>query len=239
MWEKFKTSNFYLGLRQLGADLKEMTWPERLEHLWNYYKEYLWIGLFVVMFIGIIISGLIRKNTEILASGMMVNIAIEQEGFNYLSTDYLADLGGKEGRQAVELDYTNFSSLADPTSYEDNYNKASVLLARVSGRMLDYMILDEFAVRFYAGEEVYLDLREIFTEEELANQDVFYAQEEGQEKIPVAIRITDTAFVRDNISTEGHIYFALSGSTPRPEACRAVWDRIHAWEAKTETQPAA
>lgn len=239
MLENFKKSNFYRGWCRLLEDLKAMTWPERLEHLWNYYKEYLWIALFVMIFAGIIISGLVRKNTETLASGMLVNIAIEQQGFNYLSTDYLADLGGEEGKQKVELDYTNFSSMQDPTSYEDNYNKASVLLARVSGRMLDYIILDEFAVRFYAGEEVYLDLREIFSEEELAQLDVFYAQEEGSEAVPVAIRITELPFVKDNITADGHIYFALSGSTPRPEVCRDVWNRLHAWKQEDQSQPAA
>lgn len=240
MLEKFKNSYFYRCWRRLLDDLKPMTWPERLEHLWNYYKEYLWIGLFVVIFVVIIVSGLVRKNTEVLASGMLVNIAIDQKGYNYLSTDYLAALGGEKGKQTVELDYTNFSSLADPTSSEDNYTKANILLARVSGRMLDYIILDEFAVRFYAGEEVYLDLREVFSEEELAELDVFYAQEEGEERIPVAIRITELPFVKDNITTEGHIYFALSGSTPRPEACRDVWNYLHAWKPDSaETQPAA
>lgn len=240
MLEKFKQTEFYKGWQKLLIDLKPMTWPERLEHLWNYYKEYLWIAIFVVMLFGVVISFLVRKNTEVLVSGMLVNIAIEQEGYNYLSTDYFAKLGGEEGKQTVEIDYTNFSSLADPTSSEDNYNKANVLLARVSGRMLDYIILDEFAVRFYASQDVYLDLREVFTEEELSQYEIFYAQEEGGEAIPVAIRITECAFVQDNITNEGHTYFALSGSTPRPDACRAVWEYIHAWEPKSaETQPAA
>lgn len=240
MLEKFKQTEFCKGWVRLLGDLKPMTWPQRLEHLWNYYKEYLWIAVFVIMVLSLGVSFLIRKNTEVLASGMLVNIAIEQEGYNYLSTDYFKKLGGIDGKQTVEIDYTNFSSLADPTSSEDNYNKANVLIARVSGRMLDYMILDEFAVRFYASQDVYLDLREVFSEEELSKYEIFYAQEEGSEPVPVAIRITELPFVKDNITNEGHTYFALSGSTPRPDACRDVWEYIHAWEKKAgETQPAA
>ena len=232
---KGERKSFKEGYQKLMADLKPMTWTQRIDHLWTYYKEYLWIAGVLLMLAIAFISGAINASKEVLVSGIMVNISIEQEGHNYLHTDYFADLGGEEGKQVVELDYANFSSLEDPTSTEDNYAASMLLIGKVTGGYLDYMILDQFAMEYYIPQDVYLDLREFFTEEELEElgSKVIYAREEGQEEsYPVAIDITEVPFVAENIGTEEKTYFALSGSTPRPEMCRDVWNRIHAWKAE-------
>ena len=92
-------------------------------------------------------------------------------------------------------------------------------------------------MEFYIIQDVYMDLREFFTEEELAQLDaenrVIYAQQEGEnDRWAVAVAITDIPFIQEYVApAEGEeIYFALSGSTPRPEMCRNVWNYLHAWE---------
>lgn len=236
MLAKFKQTKFYKGCVKLLNDLKPMTFKQRVEHLWMYYKDYLWVVALVVIFICAGITSFINQGKEVLVSGMMVNITIEQEGYDYLSVDYFEELGAKEGKQVVELEYTNFSSLEDPTSSEDNYYASMVVIGKVSGRFLDYMILDKFGMEFYITQDVYLDLREFFTEDELAELEqkrmLIYAQEEGQERYPIAVDISSLPFTVDNVTSEGNSYFALSGSTQRPEACRAIWERINAWETE-------
>lgn len=237
--KKFKESNFYKEWKKLGEDLKPMTWSQRLDHLWTYYKEWLIVVALVAMFLSAGFTVLKAQTQETLVSGMMVNISISQQGYDYLSADYLEKLGGIEGKQKAELDYTNFSSLEDPTSSEDNYNSMLILLARVSGGMLDYMILDKFAMEYYIVQDVYLDLRDFFTEEEMAElgDRLITARQEGEtEAWAVAVDITDLPFVQDNITVEENdrIYFALSGNTQRMDMCRDAWNYIHAWESKAE-----
>lgn len=236
MLEKFKQTKFYLGWVKLINDLKPMTWKQRVEHIWEYYKYYLLVVFLAGMTLSIFFTMIISRSKETLVSGIMVNIYMEQEAYNYLTEDYLKDLGGTEGKQIAEMTSVNFGDPFDPTSGEDSYYASQILIARVSGQMLDYMLLDQYGFEYYVAQEVYLDLRKVFTEEELQQWDaekrLIYAMEEGEERVPVAIIITETQFCKDNMNMEGDIYFALSGSTLRPEMCRNVWERIMAWEKK-------
>ena len=211
-----------------------MTFGQKVEHIWSYYKiHFLLVLIFAVAFTGILVSVLSKK--EPIASGIMVNISISTEGYNYLTEDYFEKLGGAENDQEVRLDYTQFENLTMATDVEANYNAAMVVIARVSGGLLDYMLLDQYAMEFYLNQDVYMDLREFFTEEELAQmQDkIVQAREEGSEETWVAaVDITDIPFVQKNISVKdgGKVYFALSGSAKDPALCRDIWNYLHEWE---------
>ena len=236
MFAKLKETKFIQGWARLIRDMKPMTFTQKVDHLWSYYKEYLIIIIMVVAMICVIITSISYRSQEILVTGMMVNIQIDQEGFDYLSTDYLDHLGGKEGKQRVELDYTTFD-LTNVEDAEANYNQSMILIARVSGALLDYAIMDAVAMQFYVTKETFLDLRELFSEEELAalaeeNRLIYVREEESTDEVPVAIEITNLAFVQDNIDTTQRIFFSVSGSTPRPERARYTWEYLHAWESK-------
>lgn len=234
MLAKFKKSNFYLECVKLRDEMKPMTWKQRLDHLWTYYKEYLWFVALAVIVICVIVTGAINASKDVIAGGMLVNISIDQEGFDYLSTEYREHLGGVGG-QIVELDYSNFSSLADPTSSEDNAYASMILPARVESGDLDYILLDQFAMEYYITQGVYLDLRTFFTQEELdaLGGKVIYARQEDEaqeDSWAVAVDISDLPFVQRYIGTETKTYFALSGSTKRPDVCRDMWEYLHAWK---------
>ena len=237
MMQKFKETKFYLGWAKLLKDMKPMNWKQRIDHLWTYYKEYLLVVFMVVFSLSIVGTMLVSRSKETLVSGMMVNIYMEQEAYNYLTQDYLADLGGNPKNQIAEMTSVNFGDPFDPEEGENSYYASQILIARVSGQMLDYILLDKYGFEYYVAQEVYLDLRKVFTEEELAqfakeDRLVMIREEEEEEAIPVAVKITDIPFCKDNINMEGDVYFALSGSTQRPEMCRDVWNRLHAWEKK-------
>ena len=197
-----------------------------------------------------------RQNS--LLTGIMVNIYTSQETMNYLTVDYAAYLGVEE--EKVKLESTDFSDLTTDLS-EENYNAAMIIINEVSAKMLDYMIMDKLAMEFYTAQEVYMDLREFFTLEELQqfaanNQLVFCLEEEAaagltQEALydlqmrsltaegaendscwPAAVKITDMEFVKKNITNQGDIYFALSGSTEKQEHIRGIWEYIKAWKAE-------
>lgn len=231
----FKESKFYLGWQKLLKDLKPMTFPQKIDHLWTYYKEVLWVASLVILMLTVIIASLFNSNKEVLVSGMMVNITIDQEGFNYLDSDYFAELGGDPKKHVDALvEYSNFGDLADPTNHEDNSTQAMILIARVEGQYMDYGLIDQMALEYYLPMECFMDLRELFTTEELTamgNKVIWAREENSEEALPLAIDISDVDYVKDNIEAEdGKVYFVLGGRTTRLEMCRQVWDRIHAWE---------
>lgn len=235
---KIKNGNFYEDLRKLREEMRPMTFKQKVDHIWTYYKDYILVALpFLLIVVGLIASS-IGNATEKVVTGIMVNITIDQEGFNYLSTDYEEYLGLEKG-QEVKLEYTSFDDLATSTDTENNYYAAMGVIGEVSAKTLDYMILDGMGMQFYSTQEVYGDLRTVFTEEELATFKeknlLVYCLEEGQtEKWPAAVKIDDLPFVKEYIRSNDSVFFALSGSSQHLEACRAVWDYINAWEAIEE-----
>lgn len=235
-------NKFFKNLKEGWTKEKErmapMTGKQKLEHLWTYYSEYLWIVGVVVILLAAMINSVINLATKsTVVTGIMVNFTITQDGHNYLAQDYAEKIGAKEGRELVNLEYTVFDLMADESASDQSYYAAMTVVAEVAAKKLDYILLDKAGMEFYITQAVYMDLREFFTPEEIeqfASEDrLIYAQEEGSEdKWVVAVDITALPFVQDTVTSEGPIYFALSGSAPHVEQCRGIWEHINAWPAK-------
>lgn len=231
--------------KELLQDLKPMTFWEKVDHLWTYYKEYLFVVLLVAVVVAFSVTALANSNKKSLLSGMLINVSMTQTGYNYMTQDYHTYLGATPVWEVVQLDATNFSSLEDPTSMEDNYNKSMMLIARVGGQMLDYALVDKMALEFYATQEVFLDLREFFTEEEIAAmgdrviwmapepEEGYTAEdyEEGElDPWVMAVNVSDMPFFRENCPGET-VYFTMAGNHPNMEAVRAFLEYLMAWES--------
>lgn len=237
--------------RELMEDLKPMTFWEKVDHLWSYYKEFLLIAVVLGLLVAAGISGYINANKDYLFNGMMVNISMSQEGYRYLTDDMLERLGTGDPNETIMMDYTNFTDLADPTSTEDNYNASLLFIARVSGGILDCALLDQMAFEFYLTQEAYGDWSTFFTQAELdaMGDKVIYAmqaedevaktedavEDDGEEYVrwAAAIDVSDLPFFKEHAPKNEEIYLVLSGNQPDLEAVRAFWDHIHQWE-KTE-----
>lgn len=236
--EKWRQSQLYEKLQRLKKDMEPMSFWEKIGHLWYCYKIYFIVIFVIVAMLGSIMGTAISyQMKDRLVSGMLVNVYLDQRGMNYLTSEYEQYLGAKKG-QEVELESVYFGKLTE-YSPEDDYSKVLVLTARVEGKMLDYAILDRDGLDTAMRYDMFLDLREFFTQEELdklAEEDrLFYAMVEGDEdRWPVAVKITDIPFVKDNVKNKGEIFFTLSGREPDLEMCRNAWDYIHAWKSKTE-----
>jgi hypothetical protein len=211
-----------------------MTTRQKIDHIWTYYKEYMWIGLVVVILLGAMTSSLINLGKTDVVTGIMVNLTLDQKGMNYLQEDYHAHIGADPFWDRVKVEYTAFTSLTDGSNSEQNYYAAMTVVAEVSAEKLDYMILDKVGMEFYITQAVYMDLRNFFTEEEIAQlaaeNRLIYAVEEGEDDPwVVAVDISNIAFVRDNVTSEGPIYFALAGNTKKLDVCRDIWNYLNAW----------
>ena len=234
----FKDTKLGKAICKFRDELKPMSWKQRIEHIWTYYKEYIILFLvFAIMTTGLITSA-ISGTKDYYVTGILVNLNVEQDGMNFLSQDYAKELGLKD-TDGVQVEYTYFE---DPLiNLEDNnYYAAMIVENEVSARMLDYMIVDHLAMEFFTTREVYMDLRKFFTEEELialAMEDrLIYVQESSQESYwPAAVKITNTGFAEDYVLNGGEVYFAVAGNTEKLEEVRGIWERITYYKEKTVT----
>ncbi len=219
--------------KKLREDLKPMSFPDKLDHLWTYYKEVLFTALMVVMVLCIVITGIVNVNRQTLTYGVLVNVSSSVEGYGYLTDSLFTEYGGKEKRQEVVLDSVVFE---DPELAQDvrmNYNASMRLLGLVTAKMVDYLLMDTYSLEFYIADEFYMDLEELFSPEELEQlQDrIIYGQAEGtQERIPVAVDVSELPFIKENIRTKDKVYLTFAANTERPEACRKLWQWINSWE---------
>lgn len=234
----FKDTKLGKELCKLRDELKPMTWPKRIDHIWTYYKEYIILFVaFSIVMVGFI-SSMLTGRKETYVTGILVNLNVEQEGMNYLSQDYAQKLG-LEDADKVRVEYTYFEDpLINPE--DNNYYAAMIVENEVGANMLDYMIVDHMSMEFFTTRGVYMDLRKLFSEEELialAMEDrLIYVQEESEETYwPAAIKITNVGFVEDYVLNSGEVYFAVAGSTEKLEEVRGVWEYITYYKEKPIT----
>lgn len=218
---------------KLKTDLAPMPFRKKVDHIWTYYKEYLAFALVIVMTAVMLISGVINKSKEVLLAGVLCNVSMSQEGYMYLTDDYLETAGNGDGKQVVSLDSLVFAITGEFDKVNENYDAAMAGMAMVSGQQVDYFLMNEYAMMYYLNQGMFLDLQTFLSTEELAayEQDLIYLREETEtEKYPYALRITDLPFVKDCVGTEGEVYFAVAGNAPHMEAALDTWQRIQSWK---------
>lgn len=222
------------GWKQLQNDLKNMSTKQKLDHLWTYYKGSLVIVAVAIMLLSIVSTSLINRNTDTLMAGVGVNLAMSEEGKKYIKDDYfeLVKTGGLEEIQYSEIYMEDFSK---PTSYEESYYTLMSLVALSASEDLDYLLMDQTGMENLLNHGIFLDLREFFTEEELAEfgeDKIVWAAvgEEGKEEtVPVAVDISQMPFIRNNTGTNLSVFFGAVVNSPRLEELRDFWTYLNAW----------
>ena len=232
------------SLKELKEDMQGMTLAEKADHLWTYYKEWLLVLALVVVMISVAVASYQSLSKNIVCSATYANITITPAGMRHMQDGLAKQLEVDNVNDVVEINYTNFASLVDPTSSEDNYNAAMLLINMVAAGRMDYALLDKLAMEFYITQEVFLDLREFFTAEEISSLDeqglLIWFQPgdfdaEGnliidslkeEERYPVAVKIQDSALCQKEMYGK-EVYFAVGGREPNLDAVRTVWEMIH------------
>ncbi len=225
--------------KKLLQDLKPMTFSEKVDHIWTYYKEVMLVSAVALAFVFGAISILITNLTEdVVFHGLLCNVTTTAEGSTYLTDSFEDKLPLKKG-DYVTIGGAEYADSDDYNQVQNIYNQTMGVVAQVNAKELDYMFMDESAFEFFVPEAFYMDLRELFTPEQLAAFDssVFrYAHPDGtDEMFPIAIKVTDMPFVQDCLYQNEDIFLVFIANTRRIESCRLFWEHINAWEsAKTE-----
>lgn len=220
--------------QELKDTLRPMPWKKKLEHLWEYYKWVLVVLVVVAAILYIAIVGYSNARVEGLLYGEIVNLNFDMEGVEYLSTDFLEHLDGVEGDQKVSVYMSNLI-VGNDSTYDNYYAPLMRTSSEITNGTLDYLVADSAALTCYFHEEILMDLRELFTEEELAqigDNLVYVLYEETGEKIPMAINVTDSAFVTNRITHDTTVYLCFVAGTERTETCKIFYDYFMAYQPK-------
>lgn len=228
-----KIKAHYSGFR---TKTKGMKTGEFAAFIKDYYlKDFI---LFAVVFgtiIAIMVTSLININTDVILYGVGVNMMLTDEGEKYITDDFFA-LHKTEGRQDIEYSTVVISDIySGEGDINATYYSGEGVVGQVAAKRLDYFMLNELGFNYFASQELYMDLREILTEDELKkySDKIIYTQEEdSDEMLPMAIDITDTDFIKyNNIATES-IYIAFAGNAPHKELVHEFFNYVLSYKHK-------
>lgn len=209
---------------KLRADLAPMTWKQRVDHLFTYYKWVLVAAVALGLLIHIIVSAAITANTEILLSGIGINTDLSEEGYACMTDGYFQHIGGQKGQMVQYLEGT-LDTGEDMITQEMAYSTVVRVSSLLSLEELDYLLMDQAGYDYYAEETLFLDLRQVLPQEELSALTLIY-----QEDVPVGIDLSGTWFQETWITREDSYYLCFVYNTPRVEACREFWEFIKTGE---------
>lgn len=216
---------------QLKVDLKTMTFKEKVEHIWTNFKEWILIfaGVFALL-IGYIVT--LLTNQQPILSGYLLNIELSEAGHSYITEDYFSSIGGTK-KQTIELQSGAYVENAKGQMVETNYVVMNQLASIISAESMDFLLSNKYGMELAISMEVYMDLSNFLTEEELVQwkDKLIYAQAEGTDyAYPVAIDISETAFAKEHIKTKAPVYIGFIGNTPHRENCRSFWEFLLGYE---------
>lgn len=227
--------SFFSKLKKLKTDLSGMSYKDKLVHIWTYYKWVIPVLLVVIMLVSVLIASIGNLNKVKVMAGISINVDLSDEGEAYLREEYKEHLGLTSKKQLVVLSETQIEDMVSAANYTDNYYALMSLIALCSNQEVDYMILDDVAVRTLTVHGAFMDLTKVFTQEELdamGSRVTYIEDKETQNKWPAVLNITDTPFVQAHAPKEETVFFAFVANTPHLEETKALYEYLLAWKAE-------
>lgn len=207
------------SLAKLKEILAPMTRKERLEYLWEYYKA---IPIGIVVFIAVFGSAFTNLFApDVIFEGAVVNVELPENGATYITDQWLQELGGDAKKEIVKYTPVYFEDLLGENVTSDDIqqsqNAAMQVTLMVTSQSLDYILMDETAMRYYINQRALSPLDKTFSQEQLQQleEQVIYAEEEDGTRYPVAVRLSETAFGEACSSIEDKVFIGFPANTER------------------------
>jgi len=207
-----------MAKRSFKEMIQGMTFREKVEYLWEYYRWTLLVAAFGVIVIAMVVTGVVNSQIKILYSGAAVNVPISQTGEAFLTDSWGEKLGAGK-KEEVRLFSTSFEDLQTTSDAQVSAAAAMQVVLMITAGDYDYVIMDEVALDFYKNHPVFSSLDSMFSAEildEYKNR-VFCHETEETGEFPLAIDITDSGFARAYVAPNTKVYIAFPGNTGRTE----------------------
>ncbi len=225
--------------RKLGQDLKTMTFRQKLDHIWTYYKEYMLVGAVIIAIFVAIITSLFNAKIPVLASGVMGNCELSTQGHDYMTdgfrAQYLQDVEGRVQLTKSEISMTNQSV----QSIDASYNAYMGVISMVNAKNLDYIFMDAQTMQRYMEDAFFQDLTQILPADQLEelkkNEKIVYVQRTDGTLVPQCVEITALPFGQECFPGQAPVFLAFVANSPRQETCRNLWEHMMNWKTPEQT----
>lgn len=216
---------------KLKEILAPMTWRERMEYLWEYYKIVFFVLIAVLLVINSIIG--IKRMPDVVFNGTAANVVVPDGGESYLTEEWLQEIGGNPEKETVTFNLVMFPS-RDELITEEELAYAQKVTSLAAAQMLDYVLLDMNALEYYLGDRIFCSLENVLTQEQLKQFEnkLVYLEEGDGTTYPVAVDISDTSFGQACATVDGMVFIGFPGNTERAELSDDFLDYLLKWETK-------
>jgi len=172
--------------------MKDRPFKEKLDYFWEYYKVHVIVAVIAIIVIVSVIRSFVTSRDYALFIAVVDSGDQMGEQTSVWSEELADVLGIDKDRYEVFID-TSIEFGGDRTSSQSDFVAAQKLTALLTSRSMDIMLADMTVFEQYAQNECFVDLRTIYSEEQLSEM-------EG------LIYYTDAATYEDYKSTESDIY---------------------------------
>lgn len=142
--------------------LKGMGFKAHWDYFWDYYKIHVFVGIFAIVMLVMLIHD-IADNKPYALDAIFVN-ANSMFGAEALETGF-AEYENIDTNESLVFIDTNTSLSSGSTSMD--YSTMEKIYAMIAAKELDTFLANAEVFEGYATNEMFLDLREYFSEEEL------------------------------------------------------------------------
>ena len=196
-----KNTKIYKWWLKTKEALAPMSWRQRADYLWTYYKSTVILTAVFIFLIVYVLVGMLTSKA-ILLGGIHANVELTDAGRSHITTEFFNQLDGNAQKEEIGILDVVLTPLADDEYFEMNYYYLQAVISRVGAQQVDYILADKVAMQIFMTQDIYMDLRELFTEEQLAEMEdrLVYFQpvdQEGkpiEEKYPVAVDVSGLPF---------------------------------------------
>ena len=227
--------SFLTQLKELKTVLPGMSPTDRVKHLWTYYKWLIPVVLALVVLVSIILTGITNRNKVVSIGGVAVNVPFSEAGEQYLHEDYMAHEDMNPKKYSVMFSETYIRTMENATNFQDNYYSLMGLLALCSSKQVDYLIVDVEGGSVLVKQDAFLDLRLIYTQEELdafGDKVIWMENSEMGEATPIMLDITDMPFIQDNATIKDKVLFGFVSNSPRIDQAKEMLEYMQAWKSQ-------
>jgi len=222
-----KNVNISDEIKVQNKKLKNMTWAQKTEYIWEYYKIHIIGSLIAIIAIVCFVLMFMQNNyqavfTTVVVDGKMTGFADNSDILTTEFTNYLG-IDGKSKRVIFDSNYT----LIQRTGDEDSYYSTQKLVTMATAKSIDGYLCEYDYVTFYSGDdELFLtDLTELLTADELSklsNYLIYYTAADGT-KTPIAVDLTSTRVkTGTDLTMTRPCYGVVSTSTHKDNAVKFI-----------------
>lgn len=209
------------SLAKLKEILAPMTRKERWEYLWEYYKA---VPIGIVLFIAVFGSAFMNLFAPtVVFEGAVVNVELPENGAAYITDQWLQVLDGDGKKEVVKYNPIYFKDILDEDitaeEIQQSQNAAMQVTFMVTAQSLDYVLMDETAMRYYINQGVFSSLDKTLSQEQLQQLEelLIYAENEDGSRYPIAVRLSETDFGKACSSIEDKVFIGFPANTERAE----------------------